>query len=47
MQTKNKNTKNLDSNIQNFKKSDVITKSLKQHEIPPFILKEKLKHGLD
>jgi hypothetical protein len=35
MQTQTKNTKNLNSNIQNFKKSDVITKSLKQLEIPP------------
>ena len=34
MQTQTKNTKNLDSNIQNFKKSDAINKSLKQHEFP-------------
>jgi hypothetical protein len=34
MQTQTKNTKNLDSIIQNFKKSDATTKLLKQHEIP-------------
>jgi len=34
MNNQNESISKLDSNIQNFKKSDVITKSLKQHEIP-------------
>ena len=35
MQNHTKNTKNLDSNVQHLKKSDLIKKSLKQLEIPP------------
>ena len=34
METQTKNTKNLDSINEHFKKSDAITKLLKQHEIP-------------
>ena len=37
MHTQTKNTKNLDSNIQHIEISDVITKSVNQHEILPLI----------
>ena len=37
MQNHTKNTKNLDSNIQHIEISDVITKSVNQHEILPLI----------
>ena len=48
MQTQTKNTKNLDSIVQHLKKSDAITKLLKQHKIFSItILKEILNHELD